>query len=98
MKLLLASSFLLAISCASHNKKLRSVVDEVNEGNISVATVLDLARSSYLKGCVDGKNTFAPEKSYKSSFGPCLSKAKQHQEEIRYILEQNPAPAKKKKQ
>lgn len=95
MKRLLVSSLALLAACSSAPKKSRSVVDEVNEGNISAATVLDLARSSYLKGCVDGKNTFAPEKGSKSAFGPCLNKAREHQEEIRYIIEQNPAPAKK---
>ncbi len=96
--LLVRTAIVLGLcACSSAQQKRRSVVDEVNEGNISVATVLDLARSSYLKGCVDGKNEFAPEKRSESAFDPCLMKAKEHQEEIRYILEQNPAPLKKKK-
>tara|TARA_Y100001936_G_C15867913_1_gene556037 strand:- start:542 stop:811 length:270 start_codon:yes stop_codon:yes gene_type:complete len=82
---LLASLTVLGLtSCSS----TRSIVDEVNDGNISAQAVVDLARSSYLKGCVDSKNKFSPEKK-KSSFTPCLDMAKLHQEEIREILLQN---------
>ncbi|MEX1098852.1 MAG: hypothetical protein WEB87_00415 [Bacteriovoracaceae bacterium] len=87
MQNLSAILLLLALgSCASSQK--RSIVDEVDEGNISVQSVLDLARNSYLKGCVDGKNIFAAEIK-QSSFETCRDHAKEHQEEIRFILEQN---------
>lgn len=77
---------LLLVSCASRNP--RSIVDEVSEDNISVQSVLDLARNSYLKGCVDSKNRFSPDTGG-SVFNTCVDMAKEHQEEIRYILEQN---------
>lgn len=85
--LILSLVLLAAASCAS--RKPRSIVDEVSQENISIQTVLDLARSSYLKGCVDGKNIFAAE-TQQSSFETCRDHAMKHQEEIRSILEQIP--------
>ncbi|MCO4753446.1 MAG: hypothetical protein KC478_03140 [Bacteriovoracaceae bacterium] len=83
-KLIISICAAMAVSCST----TRSVVDEVNEGNIQIQSVLDLARNSYLKGCVDSKNHFAPLIK-KSSFETCRDLAKEHQEEIRFILEQN---------
>lgn len=79
----------LVAACAGAPKKKRSIVDEVKEGNIQIQTVLDLARNSYLKGCVDGKNIFAAEIN-RSAFETCRDEAKKHEAEIKSILEQNP--------
>ena len=84
--ILLLAALLSAASCASRNP--RSIVNEVEEGNISTQSVLDLARNSYLKGCVDGKNVFAPHLK-ESSFEKCVKHAKEHEAEILYILEQS---------
>ncbi|MBC76987.1 MAG: hypothetical protein CME64_13320 [Halobacteriovoraceae bacterium] len=84
-KLIVSFLLLGLVSCST---RPRSIVDEVNDGNITTQTVLDLARSSYLKGCVDSKNEFAPELN-KSVFTQCVDMAKVHQEEIREILNQN---------
>lgn len=87
-----ALSLLALIALAACSApKTRSVVGEVRKNNISVQSVLDLARSSYLKGCVDGKNLFASE-IRQSAFAPCLETAKEHEAEIRQILEQNVRP------
>jgi hypothetical protein len=65
----------LITGCAS--KEYKNVKKEIRDGNISTQTILDLARSSYLKGCSDNS---------KLSFSDCLHKAKTHQKEIREIL------------
>ena len=88
---LLSALALLLTACASQTKSTqkekRTIVDEVREENISTQTVLDLARSSYLKGCVDGKKLYAPELET-SSFERCKEHAFKHQKEIRSIIEQ----------
>ena len=91
MRLPRLSPLLLAFSCASQPHRpapSESIVDQVEEERISVMAVLDLARNSYLKGCVDGKNLFA-SKIAGSAFEKCRDMGIEHQEEIRHILEQN---------
>lgn len=77
---------LLFLSCA-HNRPVHkhSIVDEVNQGNISSQTVLDLARTSYLRGCVDSKNRWHPEKN-KPAFNTCLKMAREHEKDIEAII------------
>lgn len=74
-------------SCSQFKTKKRSFVDEVKEENISNQTVMDLARSSYLRGCVDSKNYWFPEKT-KAAFPKCLKMAREHEKDIQDILTQ----------
>lgn len=78
---------LIASSCSQLTTNNRSFVDEVKEKNISNQTVLDLARSSYLRGCVDSKNYWFPEKN-KAAFPKCLEMAREHEKDIQAILTQ----------
>ena len=68
------SLFILLTSCA-HSPKTKELIES---GEISLKSVSDLARSSYLRGCVESKS--------KLSFGECAMKAKAHEKEIREIL------------
>ena len=83
----------LILGC-SHIQKKESFTQEIEDGNISSLTILDLARSSYLRGCVDGKNEFASSLK-KSAFNRCLEMAKLHEEDIKTIInsdiKKNPA-------
>lgn len=80
-------SILIVSSCSQLTTKKRSIVDEVKEKNISKQTVLDLARSSYLRGCVDSKNYWFPEKD-KAAFPKCLEMAQEHEKDIQFIISQ----------
>lgn len=73
--------FILALlsSCAHQGIK-----EEIREERISLQAVLDLGRSSYLKGCVDSKNEFSSSKE--SSFVRCRELAKEHEKELLEIL------------
>lgn len=64
-------------SCATK----RSIIDKVNNKNISTQSVLVLARTSYLKGCVDVVEH--------ESFEVCVKKSKLHAIEIKQILDSN---------
>lgn len=77
---------ILLTSCAQ-NKIKTSFVDEVKHKNISTQSILDLSRSSYLRGCVDSKNYWFPEKD-KAAFPRCLKMAKEHEKDIQSILNQ----------
>lgn len=77
------------VSCAS--ERPRTVGDELSTGNVTSQTVLDLARNSHLKGCVDANNAFGP-KPRQSVFDICKKLSKEHESEIRYIIEQVPTP------
>lgn len=85
---------LLLSSCSSFSRKSPSIIDEIEQENISVDAVLNLARSSYLKGCVDSKNYFIPEKD-KSAFVDCMNMAKLHEKDIKEIITQK-IPRKKR--
>jgi hypothetical protein len=63
-------------SCASTRM---NVLNEINEKNISQASVLDLARSSYLRGC--------SENAEKITFQDCVLKSKDHEKDIKQILD-----------
>lgn len=81
----LITLIVLLTSCSHHIHPKKGIIDEVNEGNISSQSVLDLARSSYLRGCVDSKNYWLPEKNV-SAFEKCRQMAIEHQKDISSIL------------
>lgn len=78
MKYILLS--LLLISCASKSTK-----PEYEKDLISVGSALDLARSSYIKGCVFQGKKYNPKVAH---FPECVIKAKEHQKEIHSIMKQ----------
>ena len=65
--------FVLTIlsSCAS------SMKDRLKDGEIRIGSLIDLSRSSYLKGCTENSS---------HSFQECVKKSKEHQEVIKSIL------------
>lgn len=65
--------------CSTTKKQLKT-------SEISSASVGDLARSSYLKGCVDALVSKHKMKSKGLFFEQCMLKAKLHESEIREIL------------
>ena len=72
------------ISCA-HNKK-ESVTELIKNEEVSKGSVLDLVRTSYQKGCIDGIKHEYPLKTYGRVFKLCLEKAKKHEKDISEIL------------
>lgn len=89
--------FFILSSCSHNSTKHKSFVDEINEENISVKSILDLARSSYLKGCVDSKNYWLPDKKV-SSFEQCKTMGIEHENDIKQIIYSNVEPEVIKKQ
>lgn len=85
---------LFIISSCAHKK--RSIVNEIDDENISIQTVLDLARTSYLRGCVDSKNHWYPKKNVRA-FPKCKEMAKLHQQDINAIINNNLSNEKLKK-
>lgn len=85
------------MGCANikNSPKHQSFIDEINNENISAQSILDLARTSYLKGCVDSKNYWYPEKTVRA-FPKCKKMAKEHELDIKYIIEQKKSEASKK--
>jgi hypothetical protein len=75
--------FLLLTSCATTSKKDNLAFELANK-SLSETTILDLARASYLKGCIEGKNTFGIMEI--SGFDYCLKMAKEHEKEIATII------------
>jgi hypothetical protein len=67
-------SLLLLSSCATNSLNTR-----LKKGEISIGPLLDLSRSSYLKGCTDNSS---------KKFEQCVIKAKEHEREIKEILTQ----------
>lgn len=67
------------IGCASSKKA-------TDESMISNGAIGDLARSSYLKGCVDALTSTYKQKSKGIFFEQCVVKAKLHQTEILEII------------
>jgi hypothetical protein len=74
-KLLNLVFIIFLTSCA--NQKYKRIKKEYNEGNISLNAVLNLARTSYLKGCQENSN---------KDFEDCKNKASKHTENIAEIL------------
>jgi hypothetical protein len=68
---------LFLLGCANHPYK--EIKQEHQAGNISTNAVLNLARTSYLKGC---------QENSKLSFNQCIKKARQHSKNIKTILDQ----------
>jgi len=86
MKLLVSLLiFTVFTSCASFNKK-KQLKNEINNGEVSTGAVIDLARSSYLKGCVEGIKHLTKKQSKGVYFDFCKVKAKLHEEEILSII------------
>jgi hypothetical protein len=67
---------LSSTSCATSRM---NIINEINEKNITQASVLDLARSSYIRGCA--------ENNEKYNFKECVSRAKVHSKDIKQILD-----------
>lgn len=70
-------------SCATH--RYDSLSDEVKSKNLTQGSILDLSRSSYLKGCTDSSRAFST--SAPNHFEACVKMAKKHEKMIREILE-----------
>jgi hypothetical protein len=56
-----------------------SLNSRLKDGEIRIGPLLDLSRSSYLKGCTDNSSI---------KFEQCVIKAKDHEKEIKEILSQ----------
>jgi hypothetical protein len=65
-------------SCATSRL---NVINEINNENITKASVLDLAKSSYIRGCAENSEHY--------SFEQCVLKSKKHKEDIKQILDSN---------
>jgi len=63
----------------------QSQKEELKQADISLGAMLDLARSSYLKGCVDGKRHFVNKRV--NTFNKCVDMAKEHELEIKSIFD-----------
>lgn len=87
LPLALTGGLFFALSC-SHQRPAQepSIVEEYHQENISIDAILNLARASYLKGCVDGKNLFSAG-TKQSAFKACRDLSTKHGEEIKVILE-----------
>lgn len=72
MRLLLLCLFFT--SCAHQGVK-----KQIKEGELSTGSVLDLARSAYLKGCVDTKS---------KDFTECLEMARDYEKDVASILKE----------
>jgi hypothetical protein len=70
---LILSTLLSLVSCAT------TLNDRIKDGEVRIGPMLDLSRSSYLKGCTDNSEV---------SFAKCVEKAKKHEVEIKEILSQ----------
>lgn len=70
MRLILLS--ILLTSCAH-----QGVRKQIKEGELSLHSVLDLARSAYLKGCADTKSKTFPE---------CVERARDYEKDVADIL------------
>tara|TARA_B100001971_G_scaffold111191_1_gene102062 strand:+ start:4642 stop:4878 length:237 start_codon:yes stop_codon:yes gene_type:complete len=70
---------ILLSSCAHQTQKVPQIKKDVDEGNISILAVKNLAHSSYLKACTQVS---------KLSFEACKKLAQKHAEEIVKIIEQ----------
>lgn len=77
---------ILTTGCAI--QKTKSIIDERKENNISSNAILNLARTSYLRGCVDSKNYWFPEKN-KAAFNRCSDMANEHSKDIEAIINSN---------
>lgn len=83
---------LLVSSCAHHTKKnVDPLSSEMKRDGVSPSAITNLARTSYLKGCVDSKNYFLGRKA-KPAFDKCLELAINHAKEIELIIHQNLSP------
>lgn len=74
MKLGLILLSFMTLSCA-HKSVIK---DRIDSKEITINSVADLARTSYLRGCVESKS--------KLSFEECTKKSKNHEKEIKEIL------------
>lgn len=54
--------------------------------NLESGSVQDLARSSYLKGCVDATTESGSKPTRGKMFSKCLDRAKNHEKTIKAIL------------
>ncbi|MBD64723.1 MAG: hypothetical protein CME62_05925 [Halobacteriovoraceae bacterium] len=84
MKLKLLALIIL-MSCAHHPPE-KSLKKEVNDGDVSVQSILDISRSSYLKGCVEGIKHLTKKESKGIYFEFCRTKAKLHEKDIKDII------------
>lgn len=76
------SLFLLTLltSCASFQES-----SEVSDG-----AIINLATTSYIKGCVDGKNDIYKIKTKGRRFERCKEMSKEHRKDITEILKKGP--------
>jgi hypothetical protein len=76
---------MFVVSCAHISDKPAKL--RIQEKDLSLQSVLDLSRTSFQKGCVDGMKYQYPLKTYGKNFEACLKMAKDHESEIKEILE-----------
>lgn len=72
-------------SCAGITKK-SDIKKEINDGDVSVDAVLNITRTSYIKGCIEGIKHLTRKESKGVYLEFCKVKAKSHEEDIKSII------------
>ena len=53
----------------------------------NLGAILDLAKTSYIRGCIEGMNHLIPKKTKGKRLEFCVESSKKHKEEMRTILD-----------
>ena len=74
-------------SCASSKPKA-----EQDQDSVSVNSALNLAKTSYIKGCVDGIQHVIRKKTYGKALSYCKTKSEIHKIELESIIQNKKGP------
>jgi|SaaInlStandDraft_5_1057022.scaffolds.fasta_scaffold351908_2 hypothetical protein len=80
--------FILLILSACSSSPVKVIKQEHAKGNISLDSILNLAKTSYIKGCIGGMNLIKKKRSHGKRFNLCKAKAQEHRQSLSKLLKE----------
>ncbi len=77
-------AFLCFQGCAL--SPVEKIKQEKKHDEISADSIIELARSSYVKGCIDGMNVIKKKRTKGERLRICVLKAKEHKAQLSKML------------
>lgn len=81
---------MMLAACASKPTPMEEIKREFNQDNVSMNAILNITRTSFIKGCIFGSQVHYFEQVKGKRFHYCRNAAKGHAEEIKSILKGEP--------
>ncbi len=76
--------FMTFMGCAT--SPIVNLKKDIQKNDISIDSILDLAKQSYVKGCMDGMNEISKRRTAGKRLQNCIQKSKIHRQELKELL------------